>query len=304
MRRHFVLLLLLTAPLPAFADSSYTKTKYPIVLAHGLSGFDSLFGVYDYFYGVTSALTAGGATVYVTDVPPFASSEARGEALLQQIEYIVAATGAKKVNLIAHSQGGLDARYVAAVRPDLVASVSTISSPHKGAGLADYLRAHVTSGGFTETVLSFFANSLGGILNLLTGTSSPQDSVAALDQLTTAGTTAFTVKYPQGVPTSRCGDGDHLVNGVAYYSWGGHSVLTNFFDPSDAYLALASVFGGDDNDGLVAKCDMHLGRVLRDDYGWNHLDEVNQVFGLTSIFASNPTSVFRAQANRLKGAGL
>lgn len=303
MRRHFFLLMLLAVPFPALADT-YTQTKYPIVLAHGLSGFDSLFGVYDYFYGLSSALSSGGAKVYVTDVPPFASSEARGEALLEQVEYVIAATGAKKVNIIAHSQGGLDARYVAAVRPDLVASISTVSTPHKGAGLADYLRAHLASGGFSETVLSFFANSLGTVLNLLTGTSSPQDSIAALDQLTTSGTAAFTAKYPQGVPSSSCGEGAHNVNGVAYYSWGGHWVLTNFLDPSDAYLGLASVFGGDDNDGLVAKCSSHLGRVLRDDYGWNHLDEVNQVFGLTSIFASSPVSVFRAQANRLKGAGL
>ena len=36
----------------------------------------------------------------------------------------------------------------------------------------------------------------------------------------------------------------------------------------------------------------------------NHLDEVNQVLGLVSIFESSPPSVFRAHANRLKNAGL
>jgi triacylglycerol lipase len=44
--------------------------------------------------------------------------------------------------------------------------------------------------------------------------------------------------------------------------------------------------------------------VLRDDYGWNHLDEVNQVLALRGLFASDPVSVLRAQANRLKSAGL
>jgi len=44
--------------------------------------------------------------------------------------------------------------------------------------------------------------------------------------------------------------------------------------------------------------------VLRDDYGWNHLDEVNQLFGLRGLFASDPASVLRAQANRLQAAGL
>jgi triacylglycerol lipase len=44
--------------------------------------------------------------------------------------------------------------------------------------------------------------------------------------------------------------------------------------------------------------------VIRDNYFHNHLDEVNQILGLVSIFESNPTSVFRSHANRLKNAGL
>jgi triacylglycerol lipase len=44
--------------------------------------------------------------------------------------------------------------------------------------------------------------------------------------------------------------------------------------------------------------------VIRDDYGWNHGDEVNQFLGLRGLFASNPSSVYRAHANRLKNLGL
>ncbi|RYZ34351.1 MAG: triacylglycerol lipase, partial [Myxococcaceae bacterium] len=121
---------------PARAADTYTQTKYPIVLAHGMAGFDSLFGVLDYFYGIESNLTSGGAKVYITHVPQFNTSEARGEALLAQVQNVLARSGAKKVNLIGHSHGGLDVRYVAAVRPDLVASVTTVGTPHKGADLA------------------------------------------------------------------------------------------------------------------------------------------------------------------------
>ena len=62
----------------AVTTDNYTATKYPVVLCHGMAGFDSLFGVLDYFYGVESSLTSSGAKVYITHVPQFSSSEARG----------------------------------------------------------------------------------------------------------------------------------------------------------------------------------------------------------------------------------
>ena len=58
------------------------------------------------------------------------------------------------------------------------------------------------------------------------------------------------------------------------------------------------------SDGLVAACSMNLGKVIRTDYRMNHLDEVNQVLGLVSLFETNPVEVFRQHANRLKNAGL
>ena len=285
-------------------NCTYTKTKYPIVLEHGLAGFDQLFGVYSYWFGIVDELEDGGATVFTTTVSQFNSTQARGEQLIDQIETIVALTGKPKVNLIGHSHGGLDVRYVAAVRPDLVASVSSVATPHKGAALADYLRANVQNGSFTQSVLAFFANSLGTVLGLLTGHSNPQDAVAALDSLTSQGLSAFNASYPQGVPTTACGQGAATVNGIRYYSWSGTGVLTNALDVSDAPLALSSTFYPEANDGLVGRCSSHLGTVIRDNYFQNHLDEVNQVLGLVSIFESSPPSLFRAHANRLKTAGL
>jgi len=308
VRAVLVALLLVGWPAPGRAfclfNCDYTRTRYPIVLAHGLAGFDELFGVFEYWFGIPDALEDGGATVFVTDVSPFNSSQARGEQLIDQIEQIVAITGKPKVNLIGHSQGSLDVRYVAAVRPDLVASVTTVAGPHKGAALADYLRAHVQNGSFTQDVLAFFADSLGTVLNLLTGHSNPQDAVAALDQLTSAGTASLNAAYPQGVPTSACGSGSAVVNGIRYYSWSGTGVLTNALDVSDPALGLTSVVYPEANDGLVGRCSSHLGTVIRDNYFQNHLDEVNQVVGLVSIFESSPQSIFRAHANRLKNAGL
>lgn len=303
-----LLLSLVLAPASAGAfclfNCSYTKTKYPIVLAHGMAGFDSLFGVLDYWFGIEGALEDGGANVFVTSVSQFNSTAQRGEQLLDQVEQIVAITGKPKVNLIGHSHGGLDVRYVAAARPDLVASVTSVGSPHKGAALADWLRARVSNGGFTQDVLSFFANSLGVVLGLLTGESNPQNAVAALESLTSSGLAAFNAQFPQGVPTTPCGSGASSVGGVRYYSWSGTGILTNLLDVSDAPLGLTSLVYPESNDGLVGRCSSRLGQVIRDNYFHNHLDEVNQILGLVSIFESSPTSVFRAHANRLKGAGL
>ncbi|RKH14971.1 triacylglycerol lipase [Corallococcus sp. CA053C] len=288
---------------PARADT-YTQTKYPIVLAHGMAGFDSLFGVLDYFYGIESNLKSGGARVYITHVPQFNTSEARGEALLAQVQDVLARTGAAKVNLIGHSHGGLDVRYVAAVRPDLVASVTTVGTPHKGAELADYLRAHISGGSFTESVLGYFASSLGTVLGLLSGHTQPQDAIAALGALTKTGTSAFSAKFPAGLPTTSCGSGAATgTQGQRYYSWSGTDPFTNVLDASDYALKLSSFFYADSNDGLVGRCSSHFGTVLRDNYDMNHLDEVNQVLGITAFF-TDPKSVFRSQANRLKNAGL
>jgi len=280
------------------------KTQYPIVLAHGMAGFDELFGVYEYWFGIPDALEDKGATVFVTSVSQFNTSQERGEQLIAQIETITAITGKPKVNLIGHSHGGLDVRYVAATRPDLVASATSVGSPHKGADLADYLASNIEDGSFTQSVLSYFAESLGVVLGLLSGSVEPQDAIAALDQLTSSGTAAFNASYPQGVPASACGEGAFSVNGIRYYSWGGTGVLTNALDVSDVALGLTSLFYSEANDGLVGRCSSHLGDVIRDNYYQNHLDEVNQVLGLVSIFTSNPKTLFKNHANRLKNAGL
>ena len=106
-------------------DRGYTETEHPIVLVHGLSGFDNLFGIVDYFNGVPGALAEDGADVYVPQVSAANATAVRGEQLLAQVQEIVATTDADKVNLIGHSHGGPTVRYVAGVAPDLVASATS-----------------------------------------------------------------------------------------------------------------------------------------------------------------------------------
>ncbi|MGO4377738.1 esterase/lipase family protein [Pseudoduganella sp. RAF53_2] len=291
-------LLLACLALPSWA-TGYTQTRYPIVLVHGLFGFDNI-GPVDYFYGIAPALRSGGATVYVTTVSAANSTEVRGEQLLLQVKQILVATGASKVNLIGHSHGGPTARYVASVRPDLVASVTSVGGVNKGSKVADVLI------GAAPDVAYDVANGLASLISLLSGSSTyPQSSRAAAVSLSTAGTAAFNAAHPEGVPTSACGEGAYQVHGVYYFSWSGAQPYTNVFDAADPFLALTGLaFGGAKNDGLVASCSSHLGRVIRDDYALNHLDEVNQLIGITNLFETDPVTLYRQQANRLQGLGL
>jgi len=289
----------------AQAASTYTKTRYPIVLAHGLLGFDSILGVYDYWYGMPSSLRSGGAKVFVASYSASNYSEVRGEQLIRDLDNLRAIYGHQKFNLIGHSHGGPTIRYVAAVRPDLVASVTSIGSPHKGSDVADGLATSFPPGSTGRALVAGFTNALSTFIAVMSGNNDPQDALGALVSLSSDGAADFNARFPQGIPTSSCGHGASSVNGIRYYSWGGTSVLTHVLDASDPLLGASSLFfGWEQNDGLVGRCSSHMGVVLRDDYGWNHLDEVNQVFGLTSWFASNPKSVIRAHANRLKYAGL
>ncbi|KAI1130090.1 Alpha/Beta hydrolase protein [Nemania abortiva] len=123
----------------------YATPKLPIVLAHGLLGFAELHltpgwlpPVY-YWRGISEALEANGVHVITTTVPPSGSIEQRAERLAGGI---ADAAAGREVNIIAHSMGGLDARYmISHLRPANVAvrSLVTVASPHHGSSFADFL---------------------------------------------------------------------------------------------------------------------------------------------------------------------
>ena len=297
--------LALTFGSSAALAQGYTQTKYPIVLVHGLFGFDKI-GPVDYWYGIPSSLRADGAKVYVAQVSAANATEVRGEQLLTQVKQILAATGATKVNLIGHSHGGPTTRYVASVRPDLVASVTSVGGVNKGSAVADLILGVAPPGSLSNTVLVSVTNGLAKVISFLSGGSGlTQNSLAAAQSLSTTGSLKFNQAHPYGVPTSSCGEGAYTARGVHYFSWSGAKAYTNVLDVMDPALALTSLaFAGAKNDGLVASCSTHLGRVIRDDYAMNHMDEVNQTVGLVNLFETNPVTIYRQHANRLKGLGL
>jgi triacylglycerol lipase len=154
----------------------YRNPKYPIVLAHGLLGFDELrlagkfLPSVQYWRGIKEALNTNGIEVITTAVPASASIEQRGIALLEDIK---AKAQGKTINIVAHSMGGLDARYlISNLKPwDLeIKTLTTIATPHRGSSFADFLFREIGE----ENVPSVY--KLLGRLNLDSG---------AFSQLTT-----------------------------------------------------------------------------------------------------------------------
>ncbi len=312
----------LVASFSSQADTS-GKTQYPIVLVHGHAGFDKILA--DYFYGVKNALNGVGSVAYTPQVPGWNTDEVRGEILLAYIEDLLATLGASKVNLIGHSQGGSTSRYVAAVRPDLVASITTVATPHFGSPVADLIIDSPLEG-FSVTL----GNAIGTLEAILAGESDqPVDTLGSIKALNTTDAALYNTKYPQGVRSTSCkkvpsvnvgswwwpkyvndysvNDGAHSSNGVQYYSWAAnYNPLINsiVLDPADALLGLTALVAGDDNDGLVPRCSTHFGKVIRDDYTGNHADEINGMFGLRGLWTTSPVPLYVEHARRLKNAGL
>ena len=306
------------------AKDNSTATQYPVVLAHGLGGFNTLFGLLSYFNGIPQALMQGGAEVYVTKTSAIHDAEFRGEQLLQQVQTIAAVTGKQKVNLIGHSLGGIDIRYVAAVAPEHVASVTAVASPEQGSKTADWILNFITQSsarsGYPEGEYNWLGRALisyhkflGKFLDVGSGISlkqlQQQDSLRAVTGLTSDYMAEYyNPKYPAAMPSEYCGQPpqDYVVNGIPYYSFSGVGAITNGIDPSDYILALTALtFDKEDpNDGLVSACSSRLGYVIRDDYKMNHLDSVNQFLGLVAWGEVDPVSVYRSQVNRLKNEGL
>ncbi len=114
-------------------------TNYPVVFTHGLLGFDRKLG-FSYLRHIANHLRAQGVDFYVTEVSPAHSVAFRAQQLAAQIDKILATSSAKRVNLIGHSMGGLDCRYLISTLGygDRVASLTTIATPNQGTALADY----------------------------------------------------------------------------------------------------------------------------------------------------------------------
>ena len=116
-----------------------SNLKYPILLVHGMGFRD--YKLLGYWGRIPKILEQMGCTVFFGNQDSNADIETNGRHLAQRIDLIIKETGAEKINIIAHSKGGLDSRYAISIlgAGDKVASLTTISTPHYGSKTVDRL---------------------------------------------------------------------------------------------------------------------------------------------------------------------
>lgn len=120
-------------------NEAICKTKYPILLVHGIFFRD--FEKLNYWGRIPEELSKNGAVIYYGNHSSSLAIKDSAKELADRIKKIVKETGCEKVNIIAHSKGGLDVRYaISKLGMDkYVASLSTINTPNHGCIFADYL---------------------------------------------------------------------------------------------------------------------------------------------------------------------
>jgi triacylglycerol lipase len=198
--------------------------RHPIVLAHGVFGFDEIAVAgrrHSYFRNIAEELAVPGLEFYRPRVAPTAPIAVRAATLVK----VLRALPGDRFNVIAHSMGGLDARFAIARLglADRIASLVTIGAPHHGTPLADAPFARAT------------ARLIG---------------VAALADLAPEALERFNRAVPD-------------VEGVAYCSVVAASELSQtnpLLWPSHVYL---SAHAGP-NDGIVPQASQRWGNVLRE----------------------------------------
>ncbi len=111
--------------------------KYPVLLVHGLAAVDNAF-----FWGrIPEKLEEVGVKVYHGEAEAWGTIENNAALLAEKVDEILQNNKCQKVNIIAHSKGGLDSRYLISSLGygDKVASLTTLSTPHRGSKIADYI---------------------------------------------------------------------------------------------------------------------------------------------------------------------
>lgn len=124
--------------LDPFPQPDYIRIRYPVVLMHGFGLFAALRRG-GHLHQEAMNLRMHGVPAFAPNVSAYNTVKERSGMWRRRLEQIMAETGADRLNLIAQSMGGLDARYLISNLGlhEVVASLVTVSTPHRGTGVAD-----------------------------------------------------------------------------------------------------------------------------------------------------------------------
>ncbi|KAK4685601.1 triacylglycerol lipase, partial [Tremellales sp. Uapishka_1] len=236
----------------------YRSPKHPVVFCHGLLGFDYLGPAslptlqISHWRGIREVLESNGTDVLICRVPATASIKDRATIL---DELISEKYPGQQVNLIGHSMGGLDCRYlISQIDPKKFTPISltTISTPHRGSPFADYV---------IDSVIG--RERLPSVLSLMESFRLPHSGDGSA--FNALGTKAM--KEFNSVVVDK--------EDVKYYSWGATvdpGLLDTFRWPHSVILKKEGP-----NDGLVSVQSARWGEYRGTLVGVNHLDLVGWV---------------------------
>jgi len=261
-----IILVLIALPMISMAASTKAATKYPIVLSHGMGANAEVMGITDYWGNIPEALANNGAKVFITSGNPMQSKEYKGLEWKAKVKEILAITGASKINLIGHSDGGLYTRYAISnlgMAP-YVASFTSMSSPHRGSPVADAIMAV----GDATTLTDEIAGLLDWVYAFLFGIPATEMRNKRLPETTWWMKSVFNPNVPN-------------MAGVYYQSYASDcKTLIGAQIMGPLWLAMIPVEGA--NDGLVSVSSAKWGNFRGTLTGWfgvNHMSEV----GLLSL---------------------
>jgi triacylglycerol lipase len=268
------------------------KTKYPIVLVHGAFFKDeNMLGI-NYWWGIPSALEDEGATVYVTNQDTFNGIIERANQVVAELaEQFALNPTWKKVNLIGHSMGPLDCRYIISnmsipgkgLAKNYIASLTSISGTHRGSQVADLLWNIYK--GLTPVIGPELGDAIASAVNAFASifyyNEQDQNSMLLLYSLTSDYVTnVFNPLAPN-------------VSNVYYQSWAGK---VKFIGLNIDQLIVAplwtimNLMGAGDNDCLVSVESAKWGNfrgIIQGAWwsdGISHFNEIGHFFGDTPGF--------------------
>lgn len=236
------------------ANGTSCHTKYPLLLVHGVALRDKVLDI-KYFGRIPDYLRSQcGIEVFDGGQDAFSISAINAAQLRDRILEITDKFGYEKVNVIAHSKGGIDVRFMFHLNEgllfngrtinDRVATFTTLSTPHRGSALADYLLPRF--GPLLQELVAFYLDIFGS----LQGDTRDSDAKDALTMLSSQSMNEWNAQFHDL-------DG---IKGIYCQSWAsdiGGSIEDKILQTTSAILDKE---GFTVNDGAVQESSAPFGR--------------------------------------------